>query len=208
MTQDSVRGHLVIFEGPDGVGKTTLAKALMNELIQQGTQCEYFSFPGRNPGTLGRLVYEVHHDPGKFGITHVESASLQMLHVAAHLDAIGRQILPALEAGHFVILDRFWWSTVIYGIVGGVDRSILDAIIELELKSWGKAEPTVAFLVTRQSPLRVEGSGKRWQKLRDAYGELARKQERLHPVEMVANEGLLDEALNQVRRALREKDGA
>ncbi len=208
MTRDGVRGRLVVFEGPDGVGKTTLANALVEELTRRGVRGEYFSFPGRDPGTLGCLVYEVHHDPGKFGLDHVEPASLQVLHVAAHLDAIGQRILPALEAGRSVVLDRFWWSTVVYGIVGGVDRGVLEAMIELELKGWGEAEPAVAFLVTRRSPLREEGSDERWWQLRDAYWELARERARCHPVETVANEGPLNEALKQVLRALEGEDGS
>lgn len=208
MTQDGSRGCLVVFEGPDGVGKTTLAKALVEELLQQGVPCEYFSFPGRAPGTLGRLVYEVHHDPGEFGINRIGSASLQVLHIAAHLDAIGQRIMPALETGRSVILDRFWWSTVVYGIVGGVDRGILDAMIGLELKGWAGVEPAVAFLVTRRTPLRVESSGERWGQLRDAYGKLAQERARRHPVETVANEGPLGEALEQVLRALEREDGS
>jgi thymidylate kinase len=207
VTRDGGRGRLVVFEGPDGVGKTTLTNAVVEELTRQGEPCECFSFPGQDPGTLGHLVYEVHHKPENFSIDHIEPASLQVLHVAAHLDAIVRRILPALEAGRSVILDRFWWSTVVYGIVGGVDRSILDAMIELELKGWGEATPDVAFLVTRRHPLRVEGPDERWRELRDAYGELAREQARRYPVETVANEGPLDEALGQVLRALEGEDG-
>jgi dTMP kinase len=201
-------GRLVVFEGPDGVGKTTLAKALVSKLAGRGVRCEYFSFPGREPGTLGRLVYGVHHDPGEFGIDHIEPASLQVLHVAVHLDVIGRRILPTLEAGRSVILDRFWWSTVVYGIVGGVDQGVLDAMIELELKGWGGAEPAVAFLVTRRSPLREECSDERWRQLRDAYGELAQEQTRRHPVEIVANEGPLDQTLERVLRTLEGEDGS
>jgi dTMP kinase len=201
------RGGLIVFEGPDCVGKTALAKALVDELIRRGLPCEYFSFPGQDPGTLGQLVYELHHDPSRFGIDHMEPTSLQVLHVAAHLDTIGRRILPALEAGRSIILDRFWWSTVVYGIVGGVERGVLDAMIELELQGWGEAEPAVAFLVTRRSPLRKEGSDERWRQLRDAYGDLAREQARRHPVETIANEGPLDEALKQVLRALEGEDG-
>lgn len=207
MTLGDPHSRLIVFEGPDGVGKTALAKALVDELIRRGEPCEYFSFPGRDPGTLGRLVYEVHHDPSRFGIDHIEPASLQVLHVAAHLDAINRRILPALEAGRCVILDRFWWSTVVYGIVGGVDRDVLDAMIELELKGWGEVEPTVAFLVSKCAPLRVESPDQRWRQLCDAYEELARKQARRHPVDTVTNEGPLDETLQQALRALEGEHG-
>lgn len=207
MTQGSDRGHLIVFEGPDGVGKTTLAKALVEELTRRGIRCEYFSFPGRDPDTLGRLVYEVHHEPGKFSIHHIDPTSLQVLHIAAHLDAIRGRILPALEEGRSVILDRFWWSTFVYGIVDGVDRDSLDAMIALELKSWADAQPTVAFLVTRQNPLQAEGSDERWRELRAAYENLGREQASHHPVETIHNEASLDEALDLTLRVLEREHG-
>ena len=174
----------------------------MDELSKRGVRSEYFSFPGREPGTLGRLVYEVHHDPSKFGIRSMNPTSLQVLHIAAHLDAIEGHILPALRAGRSVILDRFWWSTFVYGIVGGVDRDSLNAMIALELESWTDAKPAVAFLVTRQSPLRREGPDERWRELRAAYENLGREQASHHPVETIHNETSLDEALNLALRVL------
>ncbi len=207
MTRQGDRGRLVVFEGPDGVGKTTLAKALVDELTRRGARCEYFSFPGRDPGTLGHLVYEVHHDPGKFGIHYIDPTSLQVLHIAAHLDAIRVRILPALNEGRTVILDRFWWSTFVYGIVGGVDRDSLDAMITLELKSWTDAQPTVAFLVNRQGPLRREGPDERWRELRAAYENLGWEQAKHYPVETVHNEASLDEALDSTLRVLEREHG-
>jgi dTMP kinase len=197
-----------VFEGPDGVGKTALSVALVDELTRQGTWCEHLSFPGKDLGTLGRLVYEVHHNPEKFGIRDMNPASKQVLHIAAHLDAIEKRILPALEEGRTVVLDRFWWSTFVYGIVDGVDRATLDAMIALELKSWADAKPEVAFLVTRQSPFRVEGPDERWRELRAAYDSLGREQASHYPVETVRNEGSIYEALEFMLRILEREHGA
>jgi thymidylate kinase len=79
-------GKLFVFEGPDGVGKTTLSKAFSDHLNATGIQCDYLSFPGRETGSLGRHIYELHHDPDRFGIRAVDPASLQLLHIAAHID--------------------------------------------------------------------------------------------------------------------------
>lgn len=208
MMRDSNHGHLIVFEGPDGVGKTTLAQALVEELARRGARCDYLSFPGRDPGTLGHLVYEVHHDPGKFGIRVMNSTSRQVLHIAAHLDAIETRILPALAEGRTVVLDRFWWSTFVYGIVDGVNRDSLEAMIALELESWTDTKPTVAFLVTRQSPLRNEGPDERWRELRTAYEKLGWEQASHHPVETVHNEASLDEALDLTLRVLEREHGS
>lgn len=207
MTRGGDRGRLIVIEGPDGVGKTTLANALVDELTQQGIGCEYFSFPGKDPGTLGHLIYEVHHNPKKFDIRNMNPTSKQVLHIAAHVDAIKGRILPALEQGRTIVLDRFWWSTLVYGIVDGVDRASLDAMIALELKSWGATKPTIAFLVTRQSPLRAEGSDERWRELGDEYEDLAREQASHYPVETVHNEASIDQALKFTLRVLEREHG-
>ncbi len=199
------RGELYVFEGPDGVGKTTLARALVDELTSAGHGCEYFSFPGRDAaGTLGSLVYDVHHHPEKFGIEVVDPISMQMLHVAAHVDAIRGRILPALEFGRSVVLDRFWWSTLVYGIVSGVDRGHLETMLDLEHRSWGGTLPTVAFLVSRSASRREEGSSGLWRELRDEYARLAVEQAKRHPVEIVVNDGLFSEALDKVLWILQE----
>src|SRR5688500_17341624 len=88
----------VIFEGIDGVGKSTLAKALAaycerlfpQESITQG------SFPGARPGSLGEWVYRLHHGqiPG-LQPELIAPPALQLLHVAAHVDGIQSWIGPA-----------------------------------------------------------------------------------------------------------------
>src|ERR1700722_2011213 len=131
-----MRGTLIVFEGPDGVGKTTLGRRLTDYLTSKGIASRYTSFPGHEPGTLGRLVYEIHHHPAQFGIDKLEPTTCQLLHVASHIDALRRTIRPALLAGEVVVMDRFWWSTLVYGRTGGADPESLSAMIGLEKHHW------------------------------------------------------------------------
>lgn len=197
-------GRLIVLEGADGVGKSTLSRELVRELTVQGERAELLSFPGRQPGTLGHLVYEIHHDPSSLGLKTVTHAANQALHIAAHLDVIERQIVPMLRAGTTVILDRFWWSTLIYGVVGGVDRKVLEALVAVERLLWGDFRPTVVVVLRRDAPINRDEPLPRWLSLRDEYDRLAREERKVCRVEVIENVGTLGETLTQIRRVLDE----
>ncbi|MCL4806402.1 MAG: hypothetical protein KJ062_01190, partial [Thermoanaerobaculia bacterium] len=80
-------GRLFVFEGPDGVGKSTVAAEFARRLSED-RPAVLLSFPGREPGTLGHDVYELHHASARFGVERLSAACLKLLHIAAHLDAI------------------------------------------------------------------------------------------------------------------------
>ncbi len=181
------RGKLYVFEGPDGVGKSTLANWLLTHLRNSGQQALLLSFPGKEPGSLGHHVYQLHHNPKAFGIDSLPHASLQLLHVAAHIDAIENRIEPLLSGGSDIVLDRFWWSTFVYGLVGGVPPSVLNGMIALERSVWGPTLPDRLFLVTRSAPLRPEPPDK-WPRWRDAYAQLADQESNTYPVAKISNE--------------------
>jgi dTMP kinase len=192
-----VIGKLIVFEGPDGVGKSTLAQWFATRLEKSGIRCTLLSFPGKEPGSLGRHVYELHHDPSRFGIESLSQASLQLLHVAAHIDAIETRIKPLIGDGAVVVLDRFWWSTYVYGKVGGVPQSVLDRMIDLERAAWQPLLPDRVFVISRTTPLRPEPMSL-WPLWVDAYGSLAKQEASVHPVIAVANEMGLNEAQERI----------
>ncbi len=182
-------GPLFVLEGPDGVGKTTLCATLAEQLQSRGHDLLQLSFPGKQPGSLGELVYRVHHEQGPVRVTDMSMLAKQALHVAAHIDAIDRQILPALEAGRVVLLDRYWWSAWVYGLVGGCGRHKLRALVEAERSAWGTVRPTLAVLLRRPTPIDRNDPPARWQRLSDEYARLADRERRLHPVAVVDNVG-------------------
>ncbi len=97
------RPQLFVFEGPDGVGKTTLAQRFAARLRARGVPSTYLSFPGAEEGTLGKHVYDLHHNSEAIGVRTVHPSSLQLLHVAAHIDAIESQIRPLLKQGQTIM---------------------------------------------------------------------------------------------------------
>jgi thymidylate kinase len=151
-------------------------------------------------------VYMLHHDFPRFGIESIAPASLQVLHIAAHVDAIERTILPLLRCGQHVVLDWFWWSTWVYGMVSEVPRQSLEDMIHLELTHWGQIVPAVVFLIERSAPLRPEERIDRWQNLVAAYRELADRERHLYPVYTVRNDHAVSEALHQILSTVAELD--
>ncbi len=189
--------RLIVFEGPDGVGKSTLALWFADQLRETGTDSVLLSFPGREPGTLGHHVYELHHNPPRFGIEDLASASLQLLHVAAHIDAIERRIKPLLASGKTVVLDRFWWSTYVYGLIGGVSRDVLERMIELERRVWEPLRPDRLLHISRESPLRNEPPDL-WPLWRTAYEELAHRESEFYPVVTIVNDKSIQTAQERI----------
>ena len=201
-------GKLYVFEGPDGVGKSELAKAFSEHLRTVGIDGELFSFPGGKVGTLGAHIYAIHHEPTNFGIETLTATSLQILHIAAHVDAIESRIIPLLDKGKTVVLDRYWWSTWVYGTASGANSKSLEAMIAAELAMWSRVRPQAAFLIHRATPLRAEppNQWKQWTRL---YDEIAREERRKYPVHIINNQGELADSLAAVIAAsqLSEEDG-
>jgi len=193
-----VDGRLIVFEGPDGVGKSTVAARAAKWLNANESACELLSFPGNEPGTLGELVYKIHHAPGKFGLASLAPASVQALHIAAHLDVIEKRIIPALASGIHVLLDRYWWSTWVYGIAGSVERVVLKRMIDLERAFWGRLRPAAVILIRRDSPINRGDRLEDWERLSLEYGRLAAKETLHHPVFVVENNGTIEQAMTRV----------
>lgn len=187
------RGRLIVFEGPDDAGKTTLSKMVHETRLGKGERCVWLSFPGNQENTIGREVYRMHHD-ARFACA--SQLSLQMLHVAAHIDCIERTIIPALEEGTSVVLDRFWWSTIIYGTMAGAPPDALRRCLEVENMSWRGVLPHVVFLLQRASDSKHSAG------LLSSYELLAGEESKHYPVETIDNNSTLAVALQTVEEKL------
>jgi thymidylate kinase len=196
--KDRMPGQLFIFEGPDGTGKTTLSLRLVEWFTSQGQRARYASSPGQIEGSLGELVYNVHHSPERFGLHRVVPAAKQLLHVAAHIDALQTTIIPALEAGEIVVMDRFWWSTVAYGKIDGMDRESLRLMIDLELHYWSHHLPTAVFLLQRTEPARVEHPSAIYHLLGEAYAELEASEKMKYVIHRISTARTVEESFGNV----------
>jgi dTMP kinase len=192
MTSNNL-GKLIVFEGADKVGKTTLSMAVERRLSCSGIKAKWLSFPGREPNTIGEWVYRFHHQTD---ITICPTA-LQMLHVAAHIDNISKQVIPALEQNAVVILDRFWWSTIVYGRESGVSDNDLKAMIGIELQFWKAIQPWKVFFVTREKPFENLPLDE-WTAIVQGYSRLIAEESSNVAIETVVNDQSLDEMVNSL----------
>lgn len=165
-------GFLFVFEGPDSVGKTTISTALSNKLAENHFTNEVVTFPGNKPGTLGNLVYKLHHNKEYFNIQNIYPESLQLLHIASHIDLIQSIIKPKIKSGISIILDRYYWSTYVYGKIDNINSDQLEKMIGLELIHWQEIQPNIVFLIDRDTPFSTNIDNSNWHKLHDEYDKL------------------------------------
>jgi len=106
------RGPLIVFEGAEGVGKTTQARRLVAALERHGHACVHLREPGGT--SLGESIRSVLLEPFRSITPRAEA----LLFMASRAQLISERVEPALDAGTIVVLDRFFLSTYAYQIHG------------------------------------------------------------------------------------------
>ncbi len=140
------RGRFLVLEGIDGCGKTTQIQHLRqwlpsSGLMPAGAELVVTREPG---GTeLGRALRELLlHPPG--AAAPCSTAEL-LLYAADRAQHVQEQIRPALEAGHWVLSDRFSGSTAAYQ---GYGRGLsLPLIEQLSLIACRGLQPDLTLLL-------------------------------------------------------------
>ncbi|MBP0492968.1 dTMP kinase [Roseomonas sp. SG15] len=120
-------GRFITLEGGEGAGKTTLSRSLAAALAEVGLPVLRTREPGGAPGAeavRGLILGQGPWDP----------VAEAMLHFAARREHVARTIRPALEAGIWVVCDRFADSTLAYQGAGqGLSHEVWERLCELAL---------------------------------------------------------------------------
>ena len=118
------RGKFIAFEGGEGAGKSTQARLLAAALEARGIACVVTREPGGTPGAEAVRALLLGTEGEGW---HPRAEAL--LFAAARSDHVARLIGPALEAGHWVICDRFVDSSRAYqGGAGGLSDADVMAL--------------------------------------------------------------------------------
>jgi dTMP kinase len=104
----TMRGRLITIEGVDGAGKTTLADGLAQLLAAGGVSAELLREPGGVE--LSERIRALVKDPA----LEVDPRAEALLYAAARAQLVAERVLPLLDDGRWVLLDRFVDSSLAY----------------------------------------------------------------------------------------------
>jgi dTMP kinase len=123
------KGRFITLEGGEGAGKSTQLRRLAETLAARGIDVLTTREPGGSKGAEEIRALLVSGDTGRWG-----PVTEALLHSAARRDHLERTVWPALEAGRWVVCDRFFDSTMAYQGYGlGLGRERIAALQALAL---------------------------------------------------------------------------
>ena len=132
-------GRLITVEGLDGAGKTTLVAGLTRELAARGRELLVLREPGGVE--LSERIRVLVKDPE----LAVDPRAEALLYAAARAQLVAEQLVPLLESGQWVLLDRFVDSSLAYQ---GAGRGLgVEAIRSLNELATGGLRPDRTLLL-------------------------------------------------------------
>jgi dTMP kinase len=174
-------GKFIVIDGPDGCGKTTQTKLLVDWLKEKDVAVETFREPG---GTaIGEKIRQILLNPEHIAMS---TAAEVMLYMAARVQLWQEKIAPALKENKCVILDRWLSSTCAYqGFAGGF---AMDKVIKIAEDCLERPWPDLTIILDidleaasqrlKRDLDRMERKGDGYhQRVREGFLELARQQE-------------------------------
>lgn len=143
------KGRFITLEGGEGAGKSTQLRRLAETLAARGIDVLTTREPGGSQGAEEIRALLVSGDTGRWG-----PVTEALLHSAARRDHLERTVWPALEAGRWVVCDRFFDSTMAYQGYGlGLGRERIAALQALALDGF-RPDLTLILDIDVQTGLR------------------------------------------------------
>jgi dTMP kinase len=138
-----VKGKIVVFEGPEGCGKSTQAKRIYEFIKEKNNKVILLREPG------GTVISEKIRDV-ILDMKHKEMSSKTelLLYIASRAQIIHEKIKKLLEKGYIVLLDRFFLATVVYqGYARGLDIKMINSLNKFVLDGI-KVDKTIIYDVS------------------------------------------------------------
>lgn len=115
-----MNGKFIVFEGPDGSGKTTILNNVNEILISKGYKTNLLREPG---GTfISEKIRDIIIDNENI---NMDAKTEALLFAASRAQLVSEKIKPLIDAGEIILCDRFVLSSLTYQGVGrglGIDE--------------------------------------------------------------------------------------
>lgn len=157
------KGFMVVFDGSNGAGKTTVINEVEKYLTLKGFVVTLTREPG---GTvIGEKIRDIILDPSTPEMSDIAEL---MLFGAGRAQHIEEKIKPALAAGNIVISDRFDAATFSFQhYARGIDIETITSINNLALAGFTPDMNIILDLDPREGLKRVKSRGEGLDRLED-----------------------------------------
>ncbi len=118
------KGKLIVLEGLDGTGKATQARIIKETLEKKGKTVVNYAYPNYE-SKYGKII-------GSFlrGEQNLDVGELFLLYLIDMVNEM-KSMKDNLNSGKFVIVDRFFFSTIAYQSSGGFDYEKAKEIVQI-----------------------------------------------------------------------------
>ena len=198
--------QFITVEGVEGAGKSTQLAFIESYLRQAGKSLVVTREPGGTP--LGEEIREMLLQPRDDGMAGKTELLLMFATRAEHL---AQKILPALDAGQWVLCDRFTDAT--YAYQGGGRRLDKSLILDLENLIQGQHRPNMTIYLDLPVEIGLERARQRgeldrferediqfFERVRQAYLDRAKQLPDVYRI--IDASQTIDDVTEQIRVAL------
>ena len=190
MKDSQRRGWLLVFEGIDGSGKTTQLRRAAVALRARGRSVVELAEPTLGP--FGQQTRRLARQGGRRADPEVEME----LFVRDRLEDVEKNIVPALDRGDVILLDRYYFSTIAYQGARGLDP---EAIRRRNETFAPRPDQVLYFDISvdeamhrienqRAAPTDLFERREYLARVKEIYDELARRLDDFHTIEAGADE--------------------
>jgi len=168
------KGKFITFEGGEGAGKSTQVTLLADALSRAGLEVVETREPGGCAGAEQIRELLVHGEVARW-----DAMTEALLHFAARRAHLQQTVFPALDAGRWVVSDRFADSTMAYqGYGHGLGRAPIEELYRLVVGGFKPDLTLVLDLPAEQGLARAEvraDGGDRYERMDGDFHERLRQ---------------------------------
>ena len=203
MAKKNLKSMFITFEGPEGCGKSTHSRLIVEYLRSRGKDVVYTREPG---GTkIGEQIRGILLDKRNKDMSVMVEA---FLYLAARTQVVNEIIMPALKKGKLVICDRFQDATVVYqGYAGGLDTKLLGRMGKTATAGL-KPSLSIFLDVDTQTGLKRAGRKDRMEKKSIAFhkrvrlGYLALAKKEPNRIKAIEVKGSIEDTQEKIRKII------